>query len=243
MTWSLKRTVLFFLFLFLLSVSFAQRKDPLVLWYDKPAAVWTEALPVGNGRLGAMVFGGVENELLQLNEATLWTGGPVQNNVNPESKNYLPLVKLYRNLLRLTKETATDYGSHGGAYPNLFDAHPPFQIDGNFAGTAGVAEMLLQSHLSWIQLLPALPSAWKEGHVKGLVARGNFEIEMFWENGKLTKAFITSNKGGECRLLTGETFLIKNAKFLSQHPLVQKNNLTETVFLTTAGKKYELVFL
>jgi alpha-L-fucosidase 2 len=120
--------------------------------------------------------------------------------------------KLYRNLLRLTKETATDYGSHGGAYPNLFDAHPPFQIDGNFAGTAGVAEMLLQSHLSWIQLLPALPSAWKDGHVKGLVARGNFEIEMWWKDGKLTKGFIISKAGGECRLMTASSIVIKSGK-------------------------------
>ena len=63
------------------------------LWYKQPATVWTEALPVGNGRLGAMVFGGVNKELLQLNEATLWTGGPVQTNVNPGSKSYLPLVR------------------------------------------------------------------------------------------------------------------------------------------------------
>ena len=68
-------------------------QENLQLWYKQPAAVWTEALPVGNGRLGAMVFGGVEKELLQLNEATFWTGGPVTHNVNPESKNYLPLVR------------------------------------------------------------------------------------------------------------------------------------------------------
>ena len=84
----------FAVFVFLLlpgAIVFAQQN--LQLWYKQPAAVWTEALPVGNGRLGAMIFGGVEKELLQLNEATFWTGGPVTHNVNPAAKNYLPLVR------------------------------------------------------------------------------------------------------------------------------------------------------
>lgn len=90
----------------------------------------------------------------------------------------------------------------GGTYPNLFDAHPPFQIDGNFGATAGITEMLLQSHDGRISLLPALPVNWPVGSVKGIKARGNFTISMQWKEQQLTRATIYSGSGGNCRIRT-----------------------------------------
>ena len=116
--------------------------------------------------------------------------------------------KLYGNLLK------------NGTLDNLWDTHAPFQIDGNFGGTAGVTEMLLQSHMGCIQLLPALPDAWRNGSITGTCAKGNFEVSISWKEGKLEKATFLSKSGAPCKVKYGDD---------------------ELMFKTTKGKIYEVV--
>ena len=120
--------------------------------------------------------------------------------------------KLYGNLL---KNVTLD---------NLWDTHAPFQIDGNFGGTAGITEMLLQSHMGFIQLLPALPDAWQDGSVSGICARGGFEVNLSWKDGKLAEAVVTSEKGVPCTVRYEDKTLSFKTKKGSSYRIVMDNN-------------------
>ncbi|MFD2033423.1 glycoside hydrolase N-terminal domain-containing protein [Belliella marina] len=136
--------------------------------------------------------------------------------------------KMYQELLR------------SSTLNNLFDTHPPFQIDGNFGGASGVGEMLLQSHLDNIQLLPALPDSWDKGSVKGMLARGNFEVDIDWEKGQLTQARILSKSGSDCSVLTQEKIRIKG--LTAKEEILELNGKTYYLnhFKTTKNHTYEL---
>lgn len=172
-------------------------------------------------------------------------------------------LKLIREQIKPAPLDNNKVSQEGGTYPNMFDAHPPFQIDGNFGFTAGVTEMLAQSHDGALHLLPALPQAWPSGEVKGLVMRGGFVVDMKWQRGEVTELKILSRLGGNLRLRTysplpkTESFRVKNAHGENPNPFytvptikkpikhtektLPQISLDKTFMVdlaTTAGKEY-----
>ncbi len=128
----------------------------------------------------------------------------------------------------------------GGIYPNLWDTHAPFQIDGNFGYTSGVSEMLLQSNMGYINLLPAIPDVWADGSVDGLIARGNFEVDMDWAKTSLTKAEILSKNGGECEIGYPGIAKAKIVDSKGAEVTVEKVSEDRIKFNTTKGETYTM---
>ncbi|MBR6276517.1 MAG: glycoside hydrolase family 95 protein [Prevotella sp.] len=142
-----------------------------------------------------------EQTLLQKgDESTGWSTG-WRINLWARLHNAAQAYHIYQKLLTYISPSGGTNYHHGGTYPNLMDAHPPFQIDGNFGGTAGVCEMLVQSQHGVIELLPACPTAWSDGTVSGLCARGGYELSFSWHDGKVTECTVKARRNGIATLL------------------------------------------
>jgi alpha-L-fucosidase 2 len=125
----------------------------------------------------------------------------------------------------------------GNVFSNLFDAHPPFQIDGNFGYASGICEMLVQSHMGQIHLLPALPDAWPNGHIKGIRGRGGFELDVQWKGGQLSACAIRSIKGQPCVLRTSVPVIVTNR---GKEVKTREAGQDAITFSTEQGQEYHI---